>query len=297
MPRPDWLPAAAWPFESFAVESGDAQLAVTDIGEGPVLLFVHVGAWSFIWRDLIARLSRDFRCITFDAPGNGRSKGPRRSPVTLEGASQAVTAVIEALRLDDFTPVLHDLGGPAGLAAIACVPERVRGIVAMNAFGWTPVEPGLRFMLALMGSRVVREFNVFTRLIPRVSATSFGVGRNMDESSRQAFLAGMGPRGIRAFHNYMRSARNSDALYHRVAEALRGDLSHLPLLTIFGERNDPFGFQQRWRELFPSARQVVVAKGNHFPMCDAPDFVARTIREWFPKTEVPETKNERLKSA
>ncbi len=291
LPRPEWLPASGWPFDCFAVESCDTQLVVTDVGEGPVLLFVHVGAWSFIWRDLITRLARDFRCVTFDAPGNGRSENPRRGPVTLEGASQAVTAVVEALNLGGFTPVLHHLGGPPGLAAIATMPERVRGIVAMNAFGWAPSEPGLRFMLALIGSRPMRGFNVLTRLIPRISATSFGVGRNMDESSRKAFLAGMAPRGIRAFHDYMRDARHSEPLYRRVAVALHGDLSRLPMLTIFGERNDPFGFQNRWRELFPDARQVVVAKGNHFPMCDAPDFVARMIREWHHEfaTTLPET--------
>ena len=31
--------------------------------------------------------------------------------------------------------------------------------------------------------------------------------------------------------------------------------------------------------MFRDARQVVVAKGNHFPMCDDPDLVAASIRE------------------
>jgi len=51
-------------------------------------------------------------------------------------------------------------------------------------------------------------------------------------------------------------------------------------LTIFGERNDPLGFQPHWRVVFPAARQVVIPKGNHFPMCDAPDVVAEEIRRW-----------------
>jgi hypothetical protein len=48
--------------------------------------------------------------------------------------------------------------------------------------------------------------------------------------------------------------------------------------TIFGQRNDPFGFQPRWKQLFPHARDVVVLKENHFPMCDAPDLPARDPR-------------------
>jgi haloalkane dehalogenase len=117
-------------------------------------------------------------------------------------------------------------------------------------------------------------------LVPQITATSFGVGRHLDESSRAAFRAGMGPRGLRAFHDYLRDARHCDDLYRSIDRALTGPLAHVPLLTIFGERNDPLGFQKRWKELFPRAHQVVVSGGNHFPMCDAPDLVAQTIREW-----------------
>ena len=59
-----------------------------------------------------------------------------------------------------------------------------------------------------------------------------------------------------------------------------GPFRRLPLLTIFGERNDPLGFQPQWKQLFPNSRQVTVPKGNHFPMCDDPDLVADAIRAW-----------------
>jgi pimeloyl-ACP methyl ester carboxylesterase len=32
--------------------------------------------------------------------------------------------------------------------------------------------------------------------------------------------------------------------------------------------------------MFPAARQVVVPRGNHFPMCDAPELVAHSISSW-----------------
>ena len=83
-----------------------------------------------------------------------------------------------------------------------------------------------------------------------------------------------------AFHDYLRVARFSDELYEEVTRALTGPFRPLPLLTIFGEKNDPLGFQPQWKQLFPTARQVTVPKGNHFPMCDDPDLVAQSIREW-----------------
>jgi pimeloyl-ACP methyl ester carboxylesterase len=280
LPQPAWLPENTWPFRTFGIEANGSVLAVTDTGKGPVLLFVHVGAWSFIWRDLITRLASNFRCICFDAPGNGRTQDSPATIVTMQAAADAVASVIDAMELHDFTVVAHDLGGPAALAALAGKPEYVRGIVAMNTFAWRPSGAAFRGMLALMGSGFMREFNVLTGLIPRISATSFGVGRHLDEPSRKAFRAGIGSRGRRAFHAYMRDTRHCDGLYDRIAGALAGPLARVPLLTIFGERNDPFGFQKRWKELFPSARQVIVAKGNHFPMCDAPDVVRSAILGW-----------------
>ena len=279
--RPAWLPESAWPLDTFAVEANGSTLAVTEAGTGPALLLVHVGTWSFLWRDLVTRLSCDFRCIFFDAPGSGQTSDNSAYPHTMEDAARAVTTVIGALDLRDFTLVAHDLGGPASIAALAGVPERVRGIVAMNAFAWKPSGAALRSMLAIMGSGFVRELDVLTGFLPRIASSPFGIGLHMDEASRAVFRAGMDRRGRRSFHNYIRDARRCNLLYARVGRALAGPLAQVPMLTIFGERNDPFGFQKRWKDLFPDARQAVVAKGNHFPMCDAPDFVAREIREWY----------------
>ncbi|MBV9484161.1 MAG: alpha/beta hydrolase [Acidobacteria bacterium] len=77
----------------------------------------------------------------------------------------------------------------------------------------------------------------------------------------------------------MQDALKSKAIYEQVDRALMGPFRQLPLFTIVGERNDPLGFQPRWRQRFPDARQHVIANGNHFPMCDDPDLVAASIRE------------------
>ncbi len=280
LPRPDWLPRDIWPFETIGVPSRDSRLAVTDVGRGPTLLFVHVGMWSFVWCDLVLRLAPDFRCVFFDAPGNGRTEDQPGARVSIQRASQAVSEVIAALSLTDLTIVMHDLGGPSSLFAIADIPERVRGIVAMNAFGWQPDVLPLRFMLAVMGSAAMREIDAATGFLPRIASTAFGVGRRLDDRRRAAFLAGVGLRGRRSFHDYVRDARYGYRLYPVIDRALRGPLAGTPFLSIFGERNDPFGFQPRWKALFPHARQEIIAGGNHFPMCDDPDFCARVIRGW-----------------
>lgn len=285
--RPSWLPESVWPFQTVGLEIEGATVAVTDVGQGPPLLFVHTGVWSFIWRDVMLRLASDYRCLCLDAPGTGRSSRLRGKAISLERSARAITAVARTLGLENLTLVLHDLGGPAGIAGALPIAEKVCGIAALNTFGWKPSGKFFRGMLALMGSAPIRELNVFTQFLSRISSTNFGVGRHMDAPSRQAFRAGIDHQARRAFHYYMRDARDCDSLFREVEAALLGLFKELPLITIFGERNDPLGFQARWKSLFPNARQLVVPGGHHFPMCDDPDLVAGAIRSWHRENVAP----------
>jgi pimeloyl-ACP methyl ester carboxylesterase len=276
--RPQWLPERVWPFQTTAIELNGASIAMAEVGEGPVLLF-YTGVGAFIWRDVMLRLSGDFRCVAVDPPGIGMSAPVPRALLTLENSALALTAVVHALDLNDFTLVAHDTGAPPAIAAAARTAERVRALVSVNSFGWKPAGRPFRGMLAVMGSGVARRIDLMTGLIAHLTSTNFGVGRHLDEDSRRAYRAGL-MHELGAFHDYLREARFSDDIYDEVTRALTGPFRMLPLLTIFGEKNDPLGFQPQWKRLFPNARQVTVPKGNHFPMCDDPDLVARTIRDW-----------------
>ena len=275
---PDWLPAEVWPFDVATIGGEGSSIAISEVGRGPVLLF-YTGIGSFVWRDVMLRLSSEFRCVAIDPPGIGLSGQAPRSALTLQSSSRAVQRAIQALDLHDLTLVLHDTGCPPALAAASREPDRVSGIVGVNTFAWPPSGAAFRGMLALMGSGPMRRFDSATKFLPWVTSTKFGVGRHLDETSRRAYHAGLS-RSIDAFHVYLGEALHSDALFEEVSRALSGPFRRLPLLTIFGERNDPLKFQPQWKLLFPSARQVVIPKGNHFPMCDDPDRVASVIRDW-----------------
>jgi pimeloyl-ACP methyl ester carboxylesterase len=274
---PVWLPPDLWPFDTFALSVDGARIAVSATGRGPVLLF-YTGIGSFIWRDVMLELSSTFHCVTLDPPGIGLSAPVSSYPISLERSARAVDAVIQALELGGMTLVVHDTGGPPAFAAAARRRDLVNGLVGVNTFGWRPSGAAFRGMLALMGSRAMRRIDLTTGVLPRITSTAFGVGRHLDARSREAYRLGIA-RGVGAFHEYLRDARDSP-IYAELDQAFAGPLGELPLLTIFGERNDPLGFQPQWKTLFPSARQIVIPKGNHFPMCDDPRGVAKAIGEW-----------------
>jgi pimeloyl-ACP methyl ester carboxylesterase len=271
--RPVWLAEQSYPFTLSAVGDDHERVAFTDAGQGPTVLFVHCGMWSYIWRDVVALLATDHRCLVLDAPGTGLSAGSRP---TLRQASEAVTRLVSALDLEDLVVVFHDLGGPVTLHAATGWHQRIRGLIAVNTFGWRPEGAIFRGMLTIMGSGPVRELDVATGFLPRLTATRFGAGRHWTRRDRQVFRRGVDRRGRRSFHHYLRDARRSD-IFDGLEEAA-AILSDRPILTIFGERNDPLHFQPRWWDLFPHNQSIVVPKGNHFPMCDAPSLVADAIR-------------------
>ena len=278
--RPHALPLEVWPYQIRTVRIGDNAIAYTDEGEGPVLVLVHDGMWSYIWGQLIEKLSHHFRVLTFDFPGSGLSPADG-GPASLEADSMLLDAFVEHIGITDFTFVLHDLGGVVGLGSAMRHPEAVNGLVLMNTFGWPPHVASLRTMFALMDSRPVRALNVATNAIPKLSSGGSGIGRLLDDSARSAFLAGFATKGQRRrFHNMIGAARRETKYLADVESSLSGVLAEKPALTIYGEKNDPFGFQAKFAEYFPGAWEKVIPGGNHFPMADDPVGVADLIRTW-----------------
>jgi haloalkane dehalogenase len=287
MNKPDWLENDQYPFRLHSIGVNGESITYVDEGEGPTLLFIHAGLWSFVFRDAILRLKANYRCITLDFPGYGLSRaGEGEMPLPV--MSEILTAFVDKLELEDVTLVVHDLGGLVGIGAAGSAPERYRGIVLANTFAWTPDTAGLRGMLRLMSSSWVTALDVATGFLPRLTATSFGVGRHLDEHGRAAFLGPFAERSVtRGFHAAMRSALNDEGFTESVERATLTSLTDLPILTIFGERNDPFGFQRRHHATFADHEAVVVRKGNHFPMMDDPELFADSISDWHSRKVQP----------
>lgn len=280
--RPDWLTTEVWPHEVRTATVAGNPVAYTDEGQGPTLLLVHDGMWSYIWGQLIDRLKADFRVVTLDFPGSGLSPAVGSEPASLQRDADLLEEFVSTIGLDRFTLVLHDLGGGVGFHLTTRIPEQVVGTVFMNTFVWPPEGRGLRTMFAAMTSGAVTRFNVATNLIPRLTSGPGGIGRHLDGPARSAFVNGFNDRSARLrFHQLMASVKGDGSqVLGDTRSMLDSGFEGKPALTIYGEKNDQFGFQARIREALPQVEEMVVAKGNHFPMCDDPDGVANRIGAW-----------------
>ena len=92
-------------WEARAIRLGSGVIHYRDEDEGPELLFVHgIFANGTLWREVVPKLSEDFRCVVPDLPLGGHvvpldldtgllGGGPRRG---LRGGAGGLTSLVAA---------------------------------------------------------------------------------------------------------------------------------------------------------------------------------------------------------
>ena len=102
----------------------------------PTLLLLHgFPASSFMFRDLMGHLQRDFHLVAPDYPGFGHSDAPDRKTFayTFDNLANIVDKFVAALGLTKFGLYMQDFGGPVGFRLASRHPERVSFLVVQNA--------------------------------------------------------------------------------------------------------------------------------------------------------------------
>ena len=271
-----------YPFEDHWLERAGSAMHYVDSGSGtPVLLLHGNPTWSFLYRDVIKDIQGEARAIAPDYPGFGLSDHPPGYGYTPREHCTWVEALINELHLPPLVLVVHDWGGPIGLAIATRHPERIAGLVILNTWAWPPTF-GMRVFSHAMGDAFGKwlhlDRNFFARRI-----VPGGIGRK-DRKTAEVLKAytdpfptresRMGtwvfPRQIRMNYVWLRETEN--ALWR-----LRGK----PVEFVWAMDDIAFAkkhIMERWRGHFPTAAWDEVKDAKHYLPEDAPDRVAAAIR-------------------
>src|SRR4051812_5572254 len=115
-------------------DAGRIRSFVREGGDGEPVVLVHgVPSSSFLYRKVIDELAaRGLRGIAFDLPGLGLADRPADLDYTWTGLGRFARDAVDALGLDRFHLVVHDVGGPVGFELTAAAPERIRSLTVLN---------------------------------------------------------------------------------------------------------------------------------------------------------------------
>lgn len=145
--------------ETRFVEVEGHKLAYHRAGSGETVILVHgITTYSFIWQD-VAPLLEDYDVIAIDLLGCGESDMPLDVSYAIQDHADRLFEFVQALGIEKFHLVGHDLGG--GTAQIFAVrhPEMLDTLTLMNSVGYDfwPVQP-----IAAMRTPVVRQLLMAT---------------------------------------------------------------------------------------------------------------------------------------
>jgi pimeloyl-ACP methyl ester carboxylesterase len=115
-------------------DAGGVTSFVRDEGDGPAVVCLHgVPSSSFLYRKVLPELAqRGLRGVAFDLPGLGLAGRPEDFDYSWTGLGRFATEAVDALGLDRFHLVVHDIGGPVGFELAAAMPERVQSLTVLN---------------------------------------------------------------------------------------------------------------------------------------------------------------------
>jgi haloalkane dehalogenase len=278
-----WVDRRVYPFESRWASVPGGKLHHIDVGQGPVLLFAHgTPTWSFEWRHVVRALSGRFRCIAPDHLGFGLSDRPRDADYRPEAHAERFAAFVEALRLDRFTLVVHDFGGPIALPLALERPGRIERLVVLNSWMWpfdddAQMVRRARFAGSGVGRWMYRWCNASLRLI---MPSAYGDRRKLTRATHAQYLAPFRERWARehVLWTLARSLLGSSEHYASLW-VRRERLSRVPSTIVWGRKDSAFRPAQleRWRQALPHAHVTELAGAGHWPHEEDPEAVVRAI--------------------
>ncbi len=132
-------------------------------GKGmPTIVLVH--GWSCdgtYWRDQVPDLKQDFRVVTIDLAGHGKS-GTERKVYTMAAFGQDVAAVLNKWDLKHVILVGHSMGGAVITEAALAAPDRVLGLIGVDNFQQVNMKLGGEQIVGFT-STFERDFPGFTK--------------------------------------------------------------------------------------------------------------------------------------
>jgi pimeloyl-ACP methyl ester carboxylesterase len=101
----------------------------------PTVVLLHgFPSSSFMFRELIPKLSTDYHVIAADMPGYGYTDQPlsKDFDYTFDNLARVMALFLTNIGLDKFSIYIQDYGAPIGLRMFESEPERIQAIITQN---------------------------------------------------------------------------------------------------------------------------------------------------------------------
>jgi pimeloyl-ACP methyl ester carboxylesterase len=252
-------------------------------GMGPPLVLLHtVRTQAEHFRHLIPLVQERYTVYALDLPGMGYSQIVPNASYEEPAMREAVKSLITRLDLRNVTLLGESMGATLALTTAADLRERVRRVVAINAYDYAG---------GIARSSLLARFVVTGALAPGIGQTIAGV--QPKPIVRAVLRGGLGNTAA-LYDDYvdelLKVGRRPG--YPVVARAVYGNLPSLiaararypevgaPVHLIYGEKDwSRPSDRQANKQLLPAAEFVQVPGAGHFIVLERPDVPAKVLND------------------
>lgn len=271
-----------------SLQPGGPQIRYLHVGRGPALVLMHtVRTQLDLFQRVVPALADRFTVYAFDYPGFGWSEIVPDADYREVAMRQHVLNFIDRLQLRDVTLAGESMGGSLALTAAATLGDRVRQVVAFNAYDYLP---GLE-RANLLASIIIKSVRApiigpgFAAMESRLILAGILRGGVHDEKSLpEDFIDELNKVGKR--EGYSRVAR---AVYRSLpsyveARSLYGRIT-APVTLAYGDHDwSRPADREANRSLVGHARVTILRDTGHFSALERPEEFTRILLETLPAT-------------
>ncbi|EFQ83726.1 hydrolase, alpha/beta domain protein [Aeromicrobium marinum DSM 15272] len=256
---------------------------VIDEGSGEPVVCIHgVPTSSFLYRKVLPELaSRGLRGIAFDLPGLGLAERPVDFDYSWTGLGRFALAAVDALGLDRFHLVVHDIGGPVGFELASAVPQRIASLTVLNTLvevdtfrrPWS-MQP---FAVRGVGKAYLRSLNKpLFRMLMRLQGVADMSAVPRQELDAYVDLLKRGDGGA-AFLSIMRGFELTRAKRDQYVGVLGSGL--FPVQVLWGEQDPALPIAKHGASLRRAAGtdEIIALPGKHFLQEDQAPAIAKHV--------------------
>jgi len=240
-------------------------------GKDTLLLLHGLGASSYCWRKLIPLLEKDFRVITCDLWGFGKSTKDHPQNINLDSQASVLIELLDELVADSVSIIGNSMGAHIGFWIAKCYSHRVKRIVAISPATYPKLVP-----LYIDRFHWVSKWTPFVvnhKLVRMLLLNTIGNPHNIDTEMVEAYLDPY--RDPEAHHSFAASLKiiQDERVYNSLTSI------ETPTLILWGERDRPI---QRHViddivSKLPFVELQTHPKSGHSAMEEYPEWCAKLI--------------------
>jgi pimeloyl-ACP methyl ester carboxylesterase len=262
-------------------DHGEGSLRYVTGGTGAPLVMVHtVRTQAEHFRHLIPLVRERYTVYALDLPGMGYSQIVPGALYDEAAMRAGVKRLITQLDLRDVTLLGESMGAVLALTTTADLPERVRRVLAVNAYDYAGgiARSGLLARLIVTGVLAPGVGRMFARVEPKPIVRAVLRGGVVDKTAlREDYvdeLLEVGrrpgyPTVARAVYANLPSLISARSRYPEVTP---------PVHLIYGEHDWSRPSDRKAnRQLLPTAESTEVLRAGHFIVLERPDVPARLL--------------------